>query len=262
MVAADGHVGDRLDLMDALVEIELKDALTSPGCALCRIGERSAHRYLRAILHESVNDLAFRTRLQAAWGFCRRHAWYFLRLESATMRDGLSTAILAEGLIEAAQEVLAAERVRAPGPRQPRRDTRRLRALWDRLQPKSPCPVCAIQDEHERYALFVLLKMLAEPAWRERLDSSDGLCLPHFRLALSDESAGAHLERLVADQRRRLSALLDDLREYIRKGDYRFVSERPGPERGAFERGTAHVAGAWCELPGSARADAPSAESQ
>ncbi len=246
--------------MDALVEVELKDALTSPGCALCRIGEGSALRYLRSVLHESVNDLAFRTRFHAAWGFCRRHAWYFLRLESATMRDGLSTAILAEGLIEAAQEVLAAERVRAPRPQ--RRDKRRLRALWDRLQPKSPCPACAIQDEHERYALFVLLKTLAEPPWRERLASSDGLCLPHFRLALSDESAGAHLERLVADQRRRLSTLLDDLQEYIRKRDYRFASEPPGPERDAFERGTAHVVGTWCELPGSGRADAPSAESQ
>ena len=60
--------------MDVLVEVELKDALALPGCALCRIGEDAARRYLRFLLHESVNDVAVRARLIAAWGFCRRHA--------------------------------------------------------------------------------------------------------------------------------------------------------------------------------------------
>lgn len=55
---------------------------------------------------------------------------------------------------------------------------------------------------------------------------------------------------------------MDTLVEYIRKHDYRFASEPPGLERDAFERGTAHVAGTWCELPGSARADVPAARGQ
>jgi hypothetical protein len=244
-------------IRDTLVEVELKEAFCRQGCPICRIGEASAVRYLRSTLHESVNDRAFRTRFHAAWGFCRRHAWHFLRLESVVMRDGLSTAILAEGLIEGARRVLDAGPLGSPEPRRRRREDRRLRNLRDSLQPGSPCPACVGQEQHESYALHVLMEVLPEAAWRERLASSDGLCLPHVRLALSDESTAPQLEWLLADQRRRLAALLGDLGEYIRKHDYRFVGEPPGSERDAFERGTAYVAGAWFELPGPARGDGP-----
>lgn len=145
----------------------------------------------------------------------------------------------------------------SPEPRRRRREDRRLRNLRDSLQPGSSCPACVGQEQHESHALHVLMEVLPEAVWRERLASSDGLCLPHVRLALSDESTAPQLEWLLADQRRRLAALLGDLGEYIRKHDYRFVGEPPGSERDAFERGTAYVAGAWFELPGPARGDGP-----
>jgi hypothetical protein len=245
--------------MDTLVEVELKDALAAHGCALCRIGEHTANRYLRFILHESVNDLAVRNRLLAAWGFCRRHAWHFLRLESVTMRgDGLGTGIIAEGLVEAVQEVLAAELLRRPAPlglaKRDRR--RRLQKVREALQPKTECPACFQQKEHEAYAVSVLMKILDDAAWQERLSSSDGLCFPHFRLALAEAEAAGRVDWLVADHGRRLQALLADLKEYIRKHDYRFVGEPPGRERDAFARAIAYLAGGWFELPGAAPAEA------
>src|SRR5438132_13073432 len=126
------RAAERVALIDALLESELKDALAAAGCAVCRIGEQAAVRYLRAVLHESVNDLATRRRLLAAWGFCLRHAWYFLRLEGAAMRDGLSTAILAEGLLEALQ--LALDGVLATTPAR----TRTARGDRRPLPPASP----------------------------------------------------------------------------------------------------------------------------
>lgn len=245
-------MGDGVGVMrDLLVEAEMKKALDEPGCALCRVGEEAARRYLRFVLHEDVYDLGVRRRLIAAWGFCRRHAWHFLRLESATMRDGLGNAVLAEGLLEAVQQVITAEAIDAPSQLGfLRRDgAHRLRALRDVLRPTTECPACAQQRQHEAYVASMLVGLLAEPEWRARVARSDGLCLPHLRMALDEAHAEGSPEWLLADHRRRLDALLGDLREYIRKHDYRFRSEPPGPERDAHVRATASLAGTWFELP-------------
>jgi hypothetical protein len=238
--------------MDAITEIELSEALELSGCALCRIGEASNKRYLGHVLHESVNDLTVRRRLLDAWGFCRRHAWYFVRLETATMRDGLGTTILAEGLIEALQLALdstAAEAARSR--RGTRREARRWRGQTKKaLSATGECPACAEQQSHERYAASVLMKVLDEAGWRERLAGSDGLCLPHLRVMLEDADAPDEaLDQVLADHRRRLTAVLADLKEYIRKHDYRFTAEPPGREADGFRRATALLAGPWFELP-------------
>ncbi len=236
--------------VDALAEVELRDALPAPGCAICRVGEQSATRYLRFVLHESVNDPTVRERLLAAWGFCRRHAWHFLRMETGTVRDRLATAILGEALVEALRLALGPGTpfgAAAPGPRELGRRHARIGAA---LAPRADCPACIRQRQHEAHVVAVLLKVLAGGGWRDLVVASDGLCVPHLRLALAEaEGCPTELEWLLADHRRRLQALLDDLQEYIRKHDYRFAGEAPGPEREAFSRATAVVAGTWFDLP-------------
>lgn len=140
--------------MDLLVEAELKRALAAAGCPLCRAGEDGVERYLRFILHEFVNDPATRSRLAEAWGFCRRHAWHFLRLEWATMRDGLSTAVISEALVKSAEEVLDGYlRDAAPAARGKRRMRARLEKLLRALTPTGVCPACDLQARHEAYTL-------------------------------------------------------------------------------------------------------------
>lgn len=236
--------------MGLLVEAELKRALAAPGCPLCRLGEEAAHRYLRFVLHESVNDPATRDRLAAAWGFCRRHAWHFLRLEWATMRDGLSTANIAEGLVKAAEEILDAY-LRDPsvGGRRKRAERARVEKLLRALTAAGECPACMLQVQHEAYALMVLLRVLEEEGWRERVARSDGLCLFHLRRTLVAGEVPDRIRWIVEDHRRRLQGLLADLEEYIRKHDYRFSHEPYGPERDAVVRATAALAGSWFDLP-------------
>ena len=53
----------------------LREALAAPGCAFCRLVASAVDRYLRALLHESVNDPEVRERLRASRGFCREHSW-------------------------------------------------------------------------------------------------------------------------------------------------------------------------------------------
>lgn len=236
--------------MDLLVEAELKRALAVAGCPLCRAGEDGVERYLRFILHEFVNDPATRSRLADAWGFCRRHAWHFLRLEWATMRDGLSTAVISEALVKSAEEVLDGYlRDAAPAARGKRGMRAKLEKLLRALTPTGVCPACDLQARHEAYTLTVLLTVLEEAAWRERLSRSDGLCLFHLRRALAGKEAGDRVQWIVEDHRRRLRELLTDLEEYIRKHDYRFSHEPYGQERDAMVRGTAALAGSWFDLP-------------
>src|SRR5713101_521742 len=83
-----------------LTYIELKDALAQPGCALCRLGERYGHTYLRWLLLEQVNDLTTRITLAQSWGFCVDHAWMLQEMEWEHDKDGMGTAILWEWLIE------------------------------------------------------------------------------------------------------------------------------------------------------------------
>ena len=240
--------------MDLLAENELKRALAAPGCSLCRVGEEAVQRYLRFVLYESVNDAAFRGRLATAWGFCRRHAWHFLRLEWATMRDGLSTANITEGLLKTAEEVLDAYLSAAPDGLSRKRVVRAVEKLLHALTPAGECPACALQARHEAYALMVLLRVLEEEAWRERFERSDGLCLFHLRRPLTGGEAPEQVRWLIEVHRRRFHGLLADLEEYMRKHDYRFSREPYGQERDAFVRATAALAGSWFDLPHRPRA--------
>jgi hypothetical protein len=235
--------------MDLLVEAELKRALAAPGCPLCRVGEEAVHRYLRFVLHEGVNDLATRSRLAEAWGFCRRHAWHFLRLEWATMRDGLGTANIVEALLTTLKEALHSYLSAGPGSGRKRAERLKVEQFVRALTPTSECPACRIQADHDDYSLSVLLSVSADEEWRERVERSDGLCLPHLRQALVTGEAADRIRWLVEDHRRRVQALLADLEEYIRKHDYRFGHEPYARERDAFVRATAAMAGSWFDLP-------------
>ena len=64
----------------------------------------------------------------------------------------------------------------------------------------------------------------------DALQASDGLCLPHLRLALQSVRNAAACEKLIAVHREKLEALHSDLAELIRKNDYRFMKEGLGKE--------------------------------
>lgn len=236
--------------MDLLIEAALRRAAASSGCLLCRVGEEAAVRYLRTVLGEGVNDGAIQCRLHQSWGFCRRHAWQFLGLEWDVVNDSLGTATLAEGLVEAAANLLDSHLANGNGERRKKAAARTaIQNLARALTPVEPCPACRVQTEQEDYALTVLVHVLDDPGWRERFEASPGLCLPHLRVALATSDATARADWLVADSRRRLRELQLDLEEYGRKHDYRFSQDRYGPEFDAPLRAVGILAGSWFDLP-------------
>jgi hypothetical protein len=97
----------------------------------------------------------------------------------------------------------------------------------------------------ERIFLSTLIdNLLGEDGLLSTFRSSDGLCLSHFRQALTQVRDETVFETLLDAQRAIWGRLIDQLSEIIRKADYRFQNEAPGEESGASLRAIAALVGA------------------
>jgi len=209
---------------------EVREALGETGCPVCRLAVRSVGRWLASVAYEQVNDIALRTELRAARGFCNVHAHRWLR----DVHSVLGTAIVYQDLLRAGLRELDGVTAGRGG-------------LWRALRgPASSdtagdCPACRMQTEaEERYLSALLATLAVEP---EALDMSEGVCLRHTRAALRSGRPGA--ERIAQQTRTVMERLLAQLDEVIRKEDYRFRHEpRTEDERTANARAISAVAGA------------------
>ena len=52
---------------------DIKEALGKPGCAFCRLRDKTTYSYVDALLFELVNDPESRELFNKARGYCNRH---------------------------------------------------------------------------------------------------------------------------------------------------------------------------------------------
>jgi hypothetical protein len=127
----------------------------------------------------------------------------------------------------------------------PKRPAAETAKVVTELSPQTPCPVCVEAEEMEGIYLDTLIENLVdEEDLLAAFQSSDGLCLPHFRRSLTRLHDEAVFEALMAAQRAIWERLVGHLSEIIRKADYRFKDEARGEEVGASVRAIAAIAGA------------------
>jgi hypothetical protein len=201
-------------------EHDLIDALGLPGCPVCRLAGEAVDAFLASVCYEQVNDLDLRAELREVGGFCRPHAYRFLR-----QRHGqLASAIISRDVL-----ATAARRIEQRGTARSR--SARGGSLLGGLLGSRParrardgeargCPACRVLAEAEQRHLGTLRKRLADPAVQARYRSADGLCLPHLDRAFERDDTAARFLAEVAVAT--LGTLVDELDEYIRKHDYRF----------------------------------------
>jgi hypothetical protein len=86
--------------------------------------------------------------------------------------------------------------------------------------------------------ITTLLELLRSQEMQTRLSHSTGLCLPHFAQArtLAAESDLALLCSLVQCQQSCLQGVLEEVKELVRKHDYRFEDEPRGNEMTSWRR--------------------------
>ncbi|MBA2133077.1 DUF6062 family protein [Capillibacterium thermochitinicola] len=203
-----------------VIVYNLEQALGASRCPLCHCLAAATKRYLANFLYESVNDPRIRDQLRAAGGFCREHSRVLQR-----MGDPLAHSIIYADLIEAC----CAELDQTAG------DARKGHSLL-RADKERACAVC--QEEAAMADRYVdgLLGALRNSAFREKYRQEGCLCLPHFRQVYDRSRNNEERAFLVEVQTSYLSRLSGELKEFIRKSDYRYAHELPGTERDAWIR--------------------------
>ena len=219
--------------------LDVLAGLEDPGCLVCNASNRAARSYLDALLWESVNDPDLRPRLRAAHGFCREHTGLALRVARAR-GAGLGIAILYEDFLRSAR----AEADTTVGALARTRSRRGRGRNADPLRPSQGCSACASAASVARNCVGVLAK--AEPdssiGKRARL-AGHGICVPHLGDGLrevEDKEGAGRLLSLFAHVEEGLRA---ELREFIRKHDYRFADEPRGGEQSSWWRAPPWIVG-------------------
>ena len=226
----------------------LLEACGKPGCPVCRLEQHSVERYLDNKFYENVNTPAWRDQLRASLGFCEEHA--SLAVEKR-LGDALGFSIIYRDILNSI--LIHLKRGTAP-PRTERRWISLLGKIPEEAQsliermfsaftPRKRCPVCEHRDKTTRTLLSVLMEEIKKPEMIEALESSDGLCLPHVRLALEHVRDVSVCEILLTIHRHKLESLKGELDEFIRKNDYQFAEEGFGKEGDAWLRAISTVTG-------------------
>ena len=227
---------------------KLLEACRESGCPVCRLEQRSVERYLDSQFYENVNSPKWRDRLRASLGFCREHAGLAI---DKRLGDALGFSIIYRDVINSILNQWNEGRMPTRTPRGWRsllgQVPEQVRAMIEKMlyavTPRKHCPVCEHRDEITRNTLQVLVDELRTPVMVNALQSSEGLCLPHLRLALGHVRDLPVCEALLTIQRSKLEALKSELDEFIRKNDYQFAGEGFGKEGDAWLRAIGMVVG-------------------
>lgn len=227
---------------------EVIEACDQPGCPICRIGSRAAERYLAGLIYDSVNDVPTRAGLRESLGFCHEHTW---RAPEAGESAPLGIAFIYRDVINTLRKRLTAVTFAAAGP-----------TIWQQLKgaagvagenpsvakhlnATAVCPACARRTEMEGLAIAAVLDALTQndPRLLAKLQETEAICLPHLRQALHQATSQTAFDHMVRLTEEKMSALIAELDEFIRKNDYRFQDEGFNEEADSWRRGLRLVAG-------------------
>jgi hypothetical protein len=211
---------------------EMKRALeraphTCPTCAFVDDGVRN---HIDALFYERAVDVATRETIRAARGFCRHHA----RLVSRHA-DALGTAlILRDVLINDLRDLehgMYDRPVARPG-----QFARFFDSKSGGLPPRTPCPLCVVEGDIEVLATDNLLGGLGDADFATAFRASDGLCIPHFRLAFERCQDQDTWRAVLETERVMMERITQELEELARKYDYHSHDKPTGAEAGAWRR--------------------------
>ncbi|MCX7919227.1 MAG: DUF6062 family protein [bacterium] len=226
---------------------KLLDALKTEFCPICFILNKSSWDYFDAFLYEGVNDPQLRERIRKAKGYCQSHAW-----QLSQCGDALGATIIYHDLIQQlAKEInLLAQRKAWKKNNFPANVIKGYRKIKGNGMNSNECPVCKHLVDVEQSYLNLLIKHLTEPEFTAAYRNSNGLCYPHFTLALTLEPDKHAFDILGEKEISILTTLQTELAEFIRKHDYRYTKEQfTEGERTAWLRTINHFVGmSWKEF--------------
>jgi hypothetical protein len=203
-----------LNLLEALKE----------GCPLCFLVRKTTQRLMADFLYESVNDPGIREDIKASQGFCNRHAWQLQKFG-----DGLGQAIIYSDLMNAVSKELK-ERDESVAIKE------LVKSISHRTTKKRICIFCRQEKDTEERYVSVFWESFDDLEFSLHYKNSFGLCLPHLAVALKKCKSKKFSNELVNIESQKLSNLIGELKEFMRKHDYRFSQEKFGKEGNSWIR--------------------------
>lgn len=203
---------------------ELVEAMSHPGCPVCRLVDRAVRQYVDVFFYENITNVERRAEIREARGYCSAHG--ALLAGHARM---LGVAIIQHDVInDVLREVnrLLPETEAQGSPLDRLIGAPMRRAILDAIKPKRVCPLCEYERNQEHALLHTLVTTIHDDALRSAFARSSGLCLPHVQVLLQLRGLPRdRLRRLLQIERDILTALKADLEEYLAKsnGSYDYV---------------------------------------
>ncbi len=230
---------------------DILENLAQGRCPACELVRQKPLHYIDHALYGLVTDPGAQNLFAETGGYCRRHAGMLLAIPWGS---ALGVAILYNRLVEDAAALLQA------GPREGALHAKRGGISFNPFSPKgrrdSPargenpdCLACKVERETEQGVLHTLVDTLraGDSRMTGAVEGNEGFCLYHLELARTMDSGEKGNAVLRSHGLRRAERLLAELKEFIRKSDYRFTREQMGGEGDSWMRAVAWVTGVSLE---------------
>jgi hypothetical protein len=230
---------------------EVIEASNQPGCPVCRWTNISVERQLKGLIFDSVNDVDTRLGIRKSLGFCHEHAWQLPEAgDSAPLgiafiyRDILNTVNKSLAKVSHSPSKSARLKSKIMGSSNDQ-DVFKNKSIAQNMVAGAPCPACVRKKEMGDLAITAVVDTLAERDERmiAALTQSDGLCFSHLRQSLDTAPNQFTFDTLVQIHQEKLTVLIAEMDEFIRKNDYRFQHEGFGDESDSWRRGMTAMVG-------------------
>ena len=231
----------------------LRAACEREGCPVCMVVLEYLERSIDNWEYEGFSDVRHRYELIHSRGFCPLHTWQLAQRSNAFRLGLIYNEILTDveqKLDQDYRDLQVADST----------DSKRIPSLkkwWSKrfhrtvktatnVNPRyDQCPFCRTRSNIEQRVVSTLVQQLRFEEMRLLLSQSTGLCLVHLAQArhqaeIEEPTVSGHI---LACQLTCTRRVLEELRELVRKHDYRFLDEPRGNEMTSWRRGAEFCAG-------------------
>ena len=179
------------------------DSFNTKECPVCFLVKDRIDRYFDNLIYENINDVGFRKQFRENQGFCNYHSFKFL-----SYNDGLAISITHRDLLIDIIEKFNEKDVKS---------SLRKRA--------SKCIICGLIKEVETRYISVIIEYLNDDEFKSKLLSSEGLCIPHYKILLTEMKA---LPKWLTDFHiKRYNEILTKLDKYLDSCNFSLGDKRP-----------------------------------
>lgn len=220
-------------MLTPLGYFDLIDAMAEPNCPVCRLLKRDASKLLTTLLYESVTQPETHAIFRQSFGLCNVHGWQMAEQGNVMSIAVLYSAVVDETLKQTKNPANVSQRLRGMFNRTPQSD------LSNAVTPDGDCPVCKRLDENQERYISVFVDKLTDERMMIAFESSDGLCLSHFRQIVALNSTEVFVEM----QRKKWQSVYDDMQEFIRKYDPTKADSAIGAEGDSWLRAIRQMVG-------------------